>query len=253
MIDRIVHFSLPPQFTTEEQFIPTFRLIYIVEGQGHYLFDGERFEFNKGDIISTIPGKRIVHNNSNHDSLIYVISLAQDAEEFITESYCSHPLHKQHKLFEELFKEIVFGNRSFNSELISLFLKLFQEHQEQKTNAYDPRIQKALQFIEQNIQSKINIDELAQQCSLSSSHFRQLFKEEINESPKKYVLQKRMDYALQLLSTEGLSLKETAFLMGIGVTELSRQFKIVFNETPKAYINKHKKTPNLSIRSFLKI
>lgn len=241
MLDRVVHFSLPSNFTTEEQFIPTFRLIYIVEGTGYYLFDGERFDFNKGDIISTIPGKRIVHNSSESPSLIYVISLNHHADQYIKESYCSRPIHKQHRLFEELFKEISFGSTKFNDEIIIAFLKLFREHQESKEMGYDPRIQKAIQFIEQNIQSKINIDELAQHCSLSPAHFRLLFKEGLKESPKSYVLRKRMDFALQLLSTEGLSLKETAFLMNIGVTELSRQFKTVFNDSPKAYLNKLKK------------
>ncbi len=81
------------------------------------------------------------------------------------------------------------------------------------TNNY-ARIEKAIQFIEQNFQSQPDLQTIANHVGLSEYHFQRLFSRWAGTSPKRFVQFLTINYAKQLL-TESKSLLETTYETGL--------------------------------------
>jgi AraC family transcriptional regulator of arabinose operon len=97
--------------------------------------------------------------------------------------------------------------------------------------AKDPRIQLALELLQQNHPRQSA--EVAMAVNLSASRFRHLFKEELGVSPHHYLVYARLLQARNLLENSFLRVKEVA--ASVGVNDLShfvRDYKIFFDETP---------------------
>ncbi|WP_250657864.1 helix-turn-helix domain-containing protein [Alkalimarinus coralli] len=88
-------------------------------------------------------------------------------------------------------------------------------------------------FIENQLESRISIHQLAQLSHLSPSHFQRLFRESQDISPHQYVLQKRLNKAQQLLHDSSTSLCEIAQQCGFSSqAAMSNSFRKYLNITP---------------------
>jgi AraC-like DNA-binding protein len=77
----------------------------------------------------------------------------------------------------------------------------------------DEFLQKAILYIDQNIDKKISLADLAKHTSRSESSFCHLFEEKMHISPKQYILQKKLATASKLLS-EGVPPTVVAIRIG---------------------------------------
>ena len=86
-------------------------------------------------------------------------------------------------------------------------------------------------FNNQNMNS--NIGELAEMCNLSYSHFKRLFITQFGISPKKYIINMRMEYALILLQNHQMTISQIAEMCGYeNVYYFSNAFKNYFGYPP---------------------
>src|ERR1700686_168725 len=72
----------------------------------------------------------------------------------------------------------------------------------------NPRVQIAIDFMNDNFQRRVSLTELARVANLSRSHLSRLFKTETKLSPWEYLIRLRMEKARQLLTTSPLSIKQ---------------------------------------------
>ncbi len=94
-------------------------------------------------------------------------------------------------------------------------------------------------YIENNLEEKLSLDELAQQTNLSTFHFARLFKQSTGEAPYQYVLNQRIDKAKVLLVVSDESMSQIALKAGFGSTsKFIKRFKSLFGVTPKQYREK---------------
>ncbi|MBQ9783201.1 MAG: helix-turn-helix transcriptional regulator [Clostridia bacterium] len=63
-------------------------------------------------------------------------------------------------------------------------------------------------------QRSIGVSEMAEACFLSESHFRRLFASVMGESPKAYLMRKRMELAAELLRDGEQTVTEISFRCG---------------------------------------
>ena len=100
--------------------------------------------------------------------------------------------------------------------------------------AKDPRIQRALELLQQNYAHRN--DDVAMTLNtlnLSASRFRHLFKEELGISPHHYLLCARLYRARELFENSFLRVKEIAALVGVNdLSHFVRDYKMFFAETP---------------------
>lgn len=100
----------------------------------------------------------------------------------------------------------------------------------------DIRIKKALDYTENNFAKKISLEEISRISNLSASHFCFLFKAEKQMSLFRYLKQKRMKEARNLLRNIDLSIKQIAYQVGYrDLSNFNHDFKRSFGTTPTKY------------------
>lgn len=90
--------------------------------------------------------------------------------------------------------------------------------------------------IDQNIDKKIKIDDLASLVKLSKSHFARAFRKSHGISPYGYVLSQRVKVAMERMLVEGVPLGQVALELGCtDQAHLSRVFRRITGTTPSAW------------------
>jgi len=96
----------------------------------------------------------------------------------------------------------------------------------------DPRIARALRWIDGNLQGPIRITRVAEVAGLSESHFAHLFVKMTGVPVRRYVLWRRLGAAVAA-ATRGASLTEAAYAAGLAdSSHLSRAFRSTFGLAP---------------------
>jgi AraC-like DNA-binding protein len=92
------------------------------------------------------------------------------------------------------------------------------------------------EIMEANFRYNLSLEEFAKLCHRSLSSFKREFQAHFNESPGKWLLQKRLEHASALLRGSKLSVTEIAFESGFeDVSHFSRVFKERFGTSPVTY------------------
>ena len=98
---------------------------------------------------------------------------------------------------------------------------------------------RALQRVREHVErleGTISLHELAATAGLSASHFARAFKQSEGTSPHRYVVNRRLQQALQLLARTELPLSEIANATGFAdQSHFSRQFRKHIGVTPSSY------------------
>ncbi|MFW5945184.1 MAG: helix-turn-helix domain-containing protein [Bacteroidota bacterium] len=98
------------------------------------------------------------------------------------------------------------------------------------------RISEVLDYLEQNYQSRIYLEDMAAQACMSKRHFHRIFKNATGESPVDYLLQIRLQKARELLRNTCLSVAHVAYEVGFAdVNHFIKKFKQTIQVTPHKY------------------
>lgn len=101
------------------------------------------------------------------------------------------------------------------------------------------RIKKAINFIKQNYNNQIHIEDIAGTCNMSPSYFCSVFKKTLGITPIEYLTKVRIQKAIELLSYTDMSITEIAFEVGFNsATNFNISFKKYTGTTPKSYRRK---------------
>lgn len=103
---------------------------------------------------------------------------------------------------------------------------------EQVESVRDPKIERVLSYINENLSRGLTVDELAEEVFLSRYHFMRLFKAQTGSTVHAYVRQKRLMYAARLIR-EGVPAVKAAADSGFGdYSGFHRAFKESFGISP---------------------
>lgn len=110
---------------------------------------------------------------------------------------------------------------------------------------YKSRINKALDYIETNIEKQFSLEELAGVANFSKFHFHRIFHSIIGETPFQFILRVRLEKAAALINTNPYeSITQIAFQCGFSdISIFSRNFKAYFKRSATQY---RKEKSNLS-------
>lgn len=122
------------------------------------------------------------------------------------------------------------------NSLEEVLLLTVRENMQAANRALDPRIQRILIIMTQNIQEQHSLESLAGEVALSPSRLAHLFKQEIGDSITNMLLHLRLNKAARLLELTSYSIKLVAEEVGFSSAfYFSRQFHQNFGVSPKAY------------------
>lgn len=240
---------------------------YVIEGTMHIVIDNSTVVAKKGDIVIVNPCE--YHNNliATGDDAVYhllCIDLNQIFNGGIIER--CYPHYNNGSLrFQNLIRE----NEELNSiiaklfdtldananslqglgEFLIFFSKLEKYVDEHKIKRCSDKrfvrqneiLQSAFSYIHTHISETIEINEIAQKCFITQSHFCRIFKEFTGETPINYINKLKINKAITLLTSTNLSITQIANSIGFDDNSyFCRCFKKHTGLSASAYLNKHK-------------
>ena len=142
---------------------------------------------------------------------------------YIAEHHDAPPFH----LMGHLYLFIDYLSRSSSSQIAT------------SGRVRDFYIKEALNYIEQNFQNDISVENIASVCGLNRTYFGRIFKETVGKSPQQFLLSYRMAKAAELLKLTELSISDIGNAVGYpNQLHFSRAFKNVYGVSPREWRNK---------------
>ena len=109
----------------------------------------------------------------------------------------------------------------------------------------DYYIKEAINFIEQNFQNNISIEEIAAVCGINRSYFGKIFRNTVGRSPQEFLMHYRMVKATELLKLTSLSIADIGSAVGYeNQLHFSRAFKKRYGLPPREW-----RKENASVKS----
>jgi transcriptional regulator GlxA family with amidase domain len=110
-------------------------------------------------------------------------------------------------------------------------------------NHTDMAILQAQQYIEQNIQERISVDELANRAAIGRRTFERRFKQATNNAVLEYIQRIKMEAAKRRFENSRMNISEVMYDVGYTDVKAFRDmFKKITGLTPIEYRNKYNKT-----------
>ncbi len=230
---------------------------YGPEIRGHYLFvfvnEGEATLYGekvrrlkKHDLFVMLPGEKIHYKAHTPWSIQWVGLYGQTVDAYVRSLGITRKdpvlsvdtaAWEIEKLLNALYEASEKSTQADSLYCISLIYRFFSvlfassEHKESIDH-----VASALKMIDYNLNTEMSVDSLARALHLAPSYFARLFKERCGVSPKRYMLEKRMERAKELLADPEISVFEVARSLGFSDSlYFSRIFKKYVRKSPSDY------------------
>lgn len=241
----------------------------IRKGDASYQIDQQTYIGEAGDLFFIAPNTlhavhRILDHTMESDTLVFHFrmlgydSLDQCTLSFLRPLFCGaavplakiSPDHPAYPLLlsciDQLFSCVKKQESYFELELKELlyhFLFLLYRcgcitHTKNTPSAltHTDKIKHSLQYIQEHYRDPITVEQMAQLCHFSKSHFMTFFKHAVGMSCMNYIIQLRLRAALGYLKTTDMAISDIALECGFNnLSNFNRLFKEHFQCSPKEY------------------
>lgn len=239
---------------------PTYLLHYVLEGQGYYYVNDNKYTVSKNQGFLIEPNVVTFYQADKDNPWTYLwIGIDGDKAKLYLNSA---GLNEKHLIFtyekDDSLKEYVLemlkhhtmsDSDAFKIEglLYLFFSKLCEDrkeipsmNKEENTNNY---INKAIEFIQNNYHNSIKVTDIANYICLNRSYLTSIFQNNLNMSPQKFLMKFRITKAAELLYNTNLSITNIAYSCGYSdPLAFSKAFKKIKGISPKEYRNTKKET-----------
>jgi len=188
-----------PSVLSGKEFHPFHEIIYFMDGDGEFISENFHCRVTPGTII-IIPKETfhqlILHGDKNdYCRCIFQFDDMRYNDEGMNQEGIIQCDTEMELLFQKLIKNIEDNRATVLLDAV-LSLLLFdishiQIHRPTK-NAQNPVILKILEYINNNISSKITLEDIAKHCIMSPSSVGHIFKKEMNISIYRFIVKKRL-------------------------------------------------------------
>ncbi|NOW05156.1 AraC family transcriptional regulator [Clostridium beijerinckii] len=109
------------------------------------------------------------------------------------------------------------------------------------SNLQEFYVREALNYIAQNYNNNISVEDIAKWCNLDRSYFGKIFKNSMKTTPQEFLIKYRLSKACEMLKDDNVSIKEVSELTGYpNQFHFSRAFKEVYHMSPRQWRNQNK-------------
>lgn len=241
-------------FSTEKgRILNEYQLVYITKGQGSFTSKEQKLvEINEGDMFLLFPGEW--HNYSPnketgwHEYWIGFNGINMDkrvmSEFFIKQKPVfnvgrNEDIINLYKLALKTAKEQRSGFQQILAGIVNLLLGFAYSANRLRTfedMKVTNQVNKAKTIMNENAQTKITCEEIAQRVGMGYSWFRRIFKQYTGFAPAQYMQELKINKSKELLTNTMLTCQEIAYEIGF---ETPSYFNISFKRktgvTPKEY------------------
>lgn len=201
-----------------------YELVYFMKGTDCAMeLDELNYSLRGGDIVFRKPGQ--VNTSYMPYESIQLQFMIHDPNQKFLQNMKTLYRKKNSTEYEELFMNIYqtmmlkkpFGDICVESVLLKIIYKLLTD--DEMTSKQSQGQQKSdmlnlLAYIDENFPNKLSVDEMGAAVGVSRRKVFQLFKEEIGQTPNRYINQVKLNYASEMLLHSDLSVEEIAYRSG---------------------------------------
>lgn len=219
-----------------------------------------------GDMFSVIPRKFPHTTNANGKGLSRWEWLFIDVDKFLKEVYRDVP-HMADEMIQRVNKTAYFCHVEEQTETAALIRQIMEAMRDRKEfyeeevkgltfallmqiarwnkaegdaqelqKGNHTTISAALEYISREFDEQIKIEELAEMCHISETHFRRVFLESMGKTPVEYINWIRIKSACELLKSTSDSIGEIAIKVGFfTVTTFNRNFRRLMGVSPQEW------------------
>lgn len=222
---RLFHLSSPGGTRTELHYHEFCKLLFLIEGSGGYIVEGQRYALQSGDVVlipngavhrpdldGDFPYQRVIlyispeylrRTSTENSDLLSLFS----GETGYVLRFGEKSRARLFSLVEALEQDL--SSEGFGRDLLSqasLLRLLVELRRRQETEGaldaklpQDPRIRQILAYIDSNLAEELEVDAIAQRFFLSKYHMMRLFRQETGSTLHLYITQKRLQMARELI------------------------------------------------------
>jgi len=216
-------------------------LMYYLAGKGIVNFPGNSLNVSASDLIYIPPG--ISHEGFSdltwHEEMIVVRFNIETGSEF--NSFIRVRCNDVNLpwLFRKIYEEYS-GEAQYSTQIIDNYLEniilLLKRHFSNERNINYNITAWSIQYMIDNVNNNISVNELAQMVHMSISNFSRTFKNDVGMSPLNYFNYLKINRARELLATSRTSISDIARSLGYeDPLYFSRMFKKVTGISPSEY------------------
>ena len=236
-----------------------YELTFVDRGCLETTIEGKDYHLDEKELILYGPGQFHTQKISEGQSCSYVTivfsMLSTGAETFTSEDLpLLNKVYSYDKKIYALMKDFVQESSSQIPYLNSLMTCLLQEimirllqsefisHKEERPVSISRQhyqnelLEGVLAYIDASLYEPLTIAEICQKFSLSRSSLQLLFKENLNQTPKKYISDLKLEKSCQLIREKQYTISEIALMLGFNsIHYFSRAFTQKYNMAPSEY------------------
>lgn len=236
---------------------------YVISGTGTLMADNsngetQTYSIKSGQGFLIYPGQINTYYADNQLPWEYVwiefdglrVKEALDITELSVDTPVYHSHSKQ--LRQQMMNEMLYIVQHAKESPFHLIghLYLFFDYLTQSAKSTKPiqsskmsdyYIKEAINYIEQNFQNDITIEDIAAVCGINRSYFGKIFRNSIGRTPQEFLMNYRMIKATELLKLTSLSIADIGSAVGYeNQLHFSRAFKTIYGISPREWRNQHK-------------
>lgn len=187
------------------------------------------YEFNP-DTVSFIP-KGVLHDELNYEEgSIFACNFSYDGD--LPNNTCTMPgdpfiLSTTRKIIDENTRKQGLYRNIIECYITEIIIHILRKQNNISATEPTERMKETVRYLDEYYMTDIDFGELAKSEGYSLDHFRVLFKKETGLSLKKYILDKRLALAKQLIKNTGTSLVDIGLSCGF---EYYSQFSLFFKK-----------------------
>lgn len=226
---------------TPERTTKRYEIELYVYGRGKSVINEKEYTHQKGNLLFCTPGQK---RYSKRNFVCYFVHIDIDPK---TAALLSHvPIVTNAINYDEyknLYMEIIrlHGMHKedthflIQSKLYELLDMIYKDSQLDAVSTPEA-IKKAMDFMENNYQNHIQLQEIADHVNLSPTYFHKMFKSAVNTTPQKYLAELRLSNAKMLLLAKNYSVEEIAERCGFSsISYFDYQFKKTYGISPVGF------------------
>ena len=231
---------------------------YVISGKGKLFANEQVYEITGGHGFLIVPGQITTYRADEQEPWEYTWiefdGLRVKEALTITELTKNNPVYHTHSkdIREKLVEEMLYITRHPSESPYHLIghMYLFLDYlmQSAKSSKLVPGgkmsdfyIKEAMNYIEQNFQNDISIEDIAGVCGINRSYLGKIFKNSVGHSPQEFLMNYRMIKATELLKLTSLSIADVGSAVGYdNQLHFSRAFKNIYGVAPREWRNEHK-------------
>lgn len=230
-------------------------LTFVDNGHLITMVDGKEYHLNQYDCILYAPNQFHSEKTDNQTPCAY-LKVMFEATHFPADILKDTVFHASRKIIRsmhEFIQTIDLAEAKVNNyykdlcicylnEILLQFLLIHSSSPIKPANSplqqkfEDDFLNKIISYIQDNIDTPINVEQICNDFSISRSSLQQIFKNNLNITPKQYINDLKLKKAKYLIRSNQYTISEISDKLGYtSIHYFSRKFKQEFQITPSEY------------------